>query len=213
MRRRLAVGLGTCLALALCSVADARAQALAVDLAFDQSFTSLDPLPSPAGFTLTASGIRLWGPLGVQVSFRSVSEPGGMLDQHCGFDGCVQGPFEQTYAMRTAGLGVSYDFVNPLDVWPKLVFSATANWQVERLRHLESGERTRIDPGGADLGAAAAAHLRLRPLVLGLRPELSLHYDRVFASDCLLDAPCWPARSVFGISAGFGWVFHAAPGS
>jgi hypothetical protein len=193
------------------SVTEVHAQAVSVDVAFDQSFTSLDPLPSPTGLTLTAGAIRLWGPLGVQATFRSVSEPGGVVDQRCGFESCVPGPFEQAYVMRTAGIGLSYDFVNPVDVWLTLVLSGTANWQVERLQHLESGERTTLDSGGADLGVAAAAHLRLWPLLFGLRPEITLHYDRVFPSECMLDAACWPARDVFGISAGFGWVFNRAP--
>jgi hypothetical protein len=208
--------IATCLALAALgalAVVEVRAQAVSLDVAFDQSFTSLDPLPSPTGYTLTAGAIRLWGPLGVQAMFRSVSEPGGVVDQSCGFESCVPGPFEQTHAMRTAGLGLSYDFVNPVDVWLTLVLSGTANWQVERLRHVESGERTTLDSGVTDVGVAAAAHLRLRPLWLGLRPEISLHYDRVFASDCRLDAACWPARDVFGISVGFGWIFNRTAGS
>jgi hypothetical protein len=201
-----------CLFLALppLRAAEARAQAVSVDVAFVQSFTSLDPLPSPAGVTLTAGALRLWGPLGVQATFRSVSEPGPMVEERCGFESCVTGPFEQTHAMRTAALGLSYDFVNPVDVWLTLVVSGTANWHVERFRHVETGERTSLDSGGTDYGVAAAAHLRLRPVVLGLRPEISLHYDHVFAGACLPDAACWPSRDVFGISAGFGWVLGRA---
>ncbi len=200
-----AVAVGAVMA-GLAPAAEASAQAWSVDVSFDQSFTSHEPLPSPNGFLITAGVLRLWGPVGWQVSLRGVSEPGGIVPQQCNFSSCVAGPFEQTHELQTLGLGLSYDFVNATDVWLTLVFSGTVNRQIERLRHVQTGEKTSIGPGGQDLGIAAAAHLRLRPLVLGLRPELALHYDRVFASDCAADAPCWPSRDVFGISAGFGWV-------
>lgn len=183
------------------------AQALSVDVAVDQSFTSLDPLPSPFGFAISTGGIRLWGPFGVQASFRSVSDPGGTVDQRCGVSTCVDGLFERSNHMRTVGFGLTFDFVNPVDVWLTLVLSGTANWQSERFRHIQTGEQATLESSGADLGLASAAYLRLRPLVLGLRPEVSLHFDRIFAGACAADAPCWPSRNVFGLSAGLGWVW------
>ena len=109
--------------------------------------------------------------------------------------------------MRTLGVGLTYDFVNPVDVWLTLVLSGTANWHSERFRHVQTGEHTTLGSGGAEFGIATAAYLRLRPLVLGLRPAVSFHYDRIFAGECAPDAPCWPSRDVFGLSAGFGWVW------
>jgi len=212
MRSSSAAWCGVCLTLAVFLRLEVHAQAWAVDVAFDQSFTSLDPLPSPTGVMLTAGGLRQWGPLGFQVSFRSVSEGGGTIAQRCTFASCVPGPFDQTHAMRTLGLGLSLAVPTPADVWLTLLLGATANWLVERLHHVRTGERSTVGSGVSDLGIASAVHLRLRPLVLGLRPEIALHYDRVFARECAADAACWTGGDVFGFSAGLGWVVGAAPG-
>ncbi len=190
---------------------DALGQAWSVDVSFDQSFTSLEPLPSPTGFTLTAGALQVWGPFGWQVSLRGVSEPGGTVPQRCNFATCEAGPFALTHELQTLGVGLSFDFVNPTDVWLTLVVGGTVNRQSERFRNVESGERASVG-SGHDYGLAAAVHLRLRPLVLGLRPQLALHYDRVFASACVPDATCWPSRDVFGVSAGFGWVLRTGSG-
>jgi hypothetical protein len=213
IRRCTAQVLGALLAIGLSVASEIHGQVWSLDVGYDQSFTSLDPLPSPTGYALAVAGMGLWGPLGIQASFRGVSERGGTVDQSCGLASCAMGPFDQTHTMRTAGFGLSYDLVSPMDLRLSLVFSGTATWQVERLRHVETGERSTLDAGGADVGASVAAYLGLRPLLLGLRPRFGLRYDRVFASDCVPDAPCWPGRDVFGVSAGVGWVFGAGPGT
>jgi hypothetical protein len=111
--------------------------------------------------------------------------------------------------MRTWGLGGSYDFRNSTGVFLTLALDATANWQVERLEHLGSRERTTFDGSATELGLGASANVRLRPLLARLRPVIALRYERIWGADCLQDAACWPDRDVFGLSAGFGWVFRA----
>jgi len=184
------------------------AQEVSFDVSFDQSFTSLEPVPSPTGFAVSAGLLRLWGPLGLEAGFRNAWDPGGTVDQRCGLDGCTTGPYEQTYTTRTAGLGLTYDVSPDSDVRLTLAAGATANWLARTDRHVSTGESATVDPTGSDLGLGASARIRLRPLWRGLRPGLSFHYERVLASDCVPDAPCWPGRSVLGFSVGFGWIFQ-----
>jgi hypothetical protein len=177
-------------------------------IAFSQSATSLDPVPWPRGFSASVGGISLWGPFGLQAMYRRVAESAGTIAQHCTFVGCVAGPFDRSYLIRTWGGGLSYDFRNRTDVFLTLGLNATGNRMVERLENLGTGERTSLDAEGARFGLGVSAQLRLRPLAAGIRPLLALRYDRIWGAECLQDASCWPDRNVFGLSAGVAWILR-----
>jgi hypothetical protein len=188
-----------------------QAQDWFMDWAFEQSFSGSDPFRSPGGFTASAGAIALAGPFGVHATYRNVSDGGDDLTQDCvgAAAGCVPGTLSVSYDMRTVGVGVSYDFINPTDVMLTLALTGTRNWPTERIRHVVTGQRFRNDLAST-LGFIASAHLRLRPVLGGIRPEFSVHYDRSGGGDCAADAACWGGRSAFGVSVGFGWVLRAS---
>lgn len=191
------------------AAASAEAQDWFMDWAFEQSFSSTDPLRSPGGFTASAGAIAVWGPIGVHATVRSISE-GADLVQECDGAGpsCVPGTLDVFYGMRSLGLGLSYDFVNPTDVLLTLALTGTKNWRTERIDHSVTGDRSARDLTSS-LGLSASAHLRLRPLLGGLRPEFSVRYDYSGDGTCDASNPCWEERSAFGVSVGLGWVLRA----
>lgn len=183
------------------------AQTFFLDGTFNQAYTS-DPLPSPMGFAIQAGRTGIWGPLGLQMSFRQVSEDRGEIAQSCGFASCVEGPFDQSYSMRTVGVGLSYDFINPTDVVLTLGMNAGANWQLERLENLVSGEQLNGSEIGSDYSLGGSLDLRLRPWLGPLRPVFSVRYDRIWASACPEDASCGSDRHAWAFSAGLGVAFR-----
>lgn len=183
------------------------AQALVIDAALNQSFTSVDPLTSPMGLSVSVGGVGLWGPMGFHASYRDVREDVGEVAQSCGPSSCVSGPFDQSYSMKTVGFGISYDFVNPTDVMLTLGLNGASNWQVEGLTHLQTGERSG-NSTGSNYSLGVSADLRLRPVTGRIRPLLSLRYDRIRDGRCEADAACLRGRSVFGFAAGVSWVLR-----
>lgn len=184
------------------------AQAYFVDVSIDQAYAS-EPLPSPFGFSVALGRTSLVGPWGLHLSWRSVSEQGDHgLPQVCGQTTCVDGPFDQSFSMRTMALGLSYDFQNPVDVYLNLGLNAGRTRQIEHLTHLDTGEETdeRTD---WDYSLGGSLDLRLRPLVGPLRPAFGARYDRIFGGACTPDASCLPDRSVWSLSAGLSWVAPA----
>lgn len=184
------------------------AQAYFVDASMDQAYAS-DPLPSPFGFSVALGRTSLIGPWGLHVAWQSLSERGdSAIPQICGESACVDGPFDQSFSMRTMSVGLSYDFRNPVDVYLNLGLNAGRTRQIERLTHLDTGEETE-DPTDWDHSLGGSLDLRLRPLFGPLRPAFSLRYDRIFGGSCAADAPCLPDRSVWSLSAGLSWVAPA----
>ena len=180
-----------------------------LDVAFDQSFSSNDPLRSPSGFSVGAGVIALWGPVGVHASYRDVADAGDdiVLDCADGPASCVPGTLGVTYQLKAAGVGISYDFINPTGVMLTLAVTGTRNWRREKVRHSATGQAYDHELS-ASLGVAASAHLRLRPLGGGMRPELGLHYRSSGRGDCVAGAACWQGRRALGISVGFSWVLR-----
>jgi hypothetical protein len=187
----------------------AEAQDWFVDWAFEKSFTSTEPYRSPDGFTVGIGGMALWGPLGLEATYRSLSSASRAVPQDCAGApaSCVPGSLRMSYRMRTAGLGVSYDFVNPTDVVLTVTVAGTKNWHREHARHLDTGERFGNDLASS-LGFSTSAHLRLRPILSGLRPELTVRYDRSGSGHCSTEPACVTGQSAFGVSVGFGWVLR-----
>lgn len=66
--RRLVVWSAATLVLA----SPAHAQDWFADVAFNQSVTSLDALPSPSGLVINAGGLGLWGPLGLHLRYERI---------------------------------------------------------------------------------------------------------------------------------------------
>ena len=179
------------------------AQTFFLDGMLNQAYTS-DPLPSPMGFAIQAGRTGIWGPLGLQFLYRQVFEDGGEVAQSCGFASCIDGPFNQSYSMRTVGMGLSYDFINPTDVVLTLAMNAGANWQLESLEHIDSGEELTGTEIGSDYSLGGSLDLRLRPWLGPLRPVFSVRYDRIWAGDCAADTSCGSDRNAWAFSAGLG---------
>ena len=179
------------------------AQTFFLDGTLHQAY-SADPLPSPLGFAVQVGRTGIWGPLGLQLHYRHMSEDGGEVAQSCGFTSCVDGPFNQSYSMRTAGVGLSYDFINPTDVVLTLAMNAGANWQLENLERVDSGEEIDGSEIGSDYSLGGSLDLRLRPWLGPLRPVFSVRYDRIWAGDCAADTSCGTDRNAWAFSAGLG---------
>lgn len=186
----------------------AGAQAYFIDAAIDQAYAS-DPLPSPLGFSLALGRTSLLGPLGLQVSLRSLFEHGGSdIAQKCDLSGCTAGPFDQSFSMRMISFGLSYDFRNPTGVYLDLGLNAGSSYQIEHLTHVETGQEME-ERTDSDFTLGGSMDLRLRRLIGPFRPAFGARYDRVFASPCDADAACFPDRSVWSLSAGLSWVAPA----
>lgn len=183
------------------------AQSWFMDVAFDQSFSSNDPLHSPGGFAGSMGAVAVWGPLGIHATYRDVSDGGDDMLQDCGGApaSCVPGTLAVSYQMKSAGLGISYDFINPTDVMLTLGVTATKNWRTERVEHLSTGAQF-LNDLPTSYGVLASAHLRLRPLITGIRPEFSVYYDHSGRGECQADAACWRGHKAFGLAVGFSWV-------
>lgn len=180
-----------------------------MDIAFDQSFSSSDPFRDPGGFSASTGAVAVWGPVGLHATFRRVTDGGEESFRDCeeAPASCVPGTLAVSYTMRSAGLGISYDFINPTDVMLTLGLTATRNWRTERVDHLATGQRFVNDlPTG--LGVSASAHLRLRPLLGALRPEFSVRYDYSGSGECAADAACLAGHEAYGVSIGFSWVLR-----
>lgn len=182
-----------------------QAQDWFLDGSVDQSFSSSDPYRSPRGFTAAAGTIALVGPFGFHVTYGQVSDSGPDVLQDCSGAAtpCVPGALSTSFSMRTAGVGVSYDFVNPTDVMLTLSLTGTKSWHTERLVHRVTGVRSENDLT-SNLGFSAAAQLRLRPVLAGVRPEFTIHYDHGGRGE-------WGGRNALGFSVGFGWVVRTPP--
>jgi len=202
--RVVAVMLGLGIAM-LGAAPDTSAQALYLDAKATQGLAD-DPLPSPLGVSFAVGRTSLLGPLGLQVGFRSFYEDGprnGTLD--CAETNCPDGPFEQSFVMRSVAFGVSYDFRNPTDVHMNLGLNGGLHWQIDRVENLDAGstEQARSDP---DLSLGLSLDLRLRPLFGPFRPAFTARYDKIFGGSCAPETACLPDRSVWGFSAGLSWL-------
>jgi hypothetical protein len=120
----------------------------------------------------------------------------------------VSGPLFRSYTLRTLGVGLSYDFVNPTGVFLTMALTGGSNWQIERIEDRGTDETSTASRTGSDLGLGASMHLRLRPVFVGARPTFAVRYERMWGDACLggLDSACLPGRSVT-LSAGLSWVF------
>lgn len=196
----------------LCSAiwgSDVEAQDWFLDVAVDRAFSSSDLLRSPGGFSAGTGAIAVWGPLGFHVTYRDVSDGGDDFATDCSGTSlpCDPGTFAVSYEERAAGLGISYDFINPTDVMLTLAFTGTRNWRREKVTHLSTG-RPYDHEVSSSFGFSAAAQLRLRPLMGGMRPELGLRYDHSGRGRCGVDIACWQGHDAFGLSFGFSWVLR-----
>jgi hypothetical protein len=180
-----------------------------LDATFDQSFSSRDPLRTPGGFSVSTGGIAVLGPIGFHGLYRTLKEGGDDISMDCAgvLAPCVPGTLGVSYEMRSAGVGISYDFINPTDVMLTLALTGTRNWRRERLTHRVTGQPFDHELS-ASLGLSASAHLRLRPLVSGMRPEFAVRYDHSGRGACASGSACWQGHRAFGLSIGVGWVLR-----
>ena len=191
------------------SLAEVSAQVAFIDAGLNQSYTSSDALGSPLGFSVVVGGLGLLGPLGLEVSYRDLSEGAGQIAQTCEMLECTLGPFDRSFSLRTIGVGISYDIENPTDVMLTLGLHGATNRQTEHLRNVETGARTDAGESDSDYSVGFSADLRLRPVMARLRPAFTVRYDRVSQGSCPAGASCFRGRDVVSISAGVSWVQRA----
>jgi len=194
----------------LVSPPDLEAQAPFIDVGLQQSFTSSAALRTPLGVSAALGVLGLWGPMGVEVSYRDVSEGGGPIGQPCDIAQCPEGGFvDRSLSLRTLGVGISYDIENPTDVMLTLGLHGALNRQTEHLTDIDTGVRSSVTGTDSDFSFGLSADLRLRPVVSRLRPAFTFRYDRVSTITCAADAACFGGRNVWGLSAGISWVLRA----
>lgn len=200
-RFRLSLGAITSVIVAV-EASPIQAQDWFMDGSIDQSFSSSDPYRSPRGFTAATGALAVLGPVGFHVSYSQVTDGGADVPQNCAGAPapCAPGMLSTSFGMRTVGIGVSYDFVNPTDVMLTLSVTGTKSWHSQRLEHLATGDRTESDLA-PNLGFSTALQLRLRPMLAGIRPEFAVHYDHGGRG-------AWVSRDALGFSVGLGWVIR-----
>lgn len=195
-----------CLASALLPTAPDRlqAQALDLDFAIEQAFTTLDEMGTPTGYRVGMAIPWMIGPVGLEIGYRTVSENLGVREQRCGMDSCTPGPFETAMSLRAATLGVGVArMLNPFVEWSAGI-SGSLTWQETEYRpgpdvSPEAYDNERIGP---DPGLGGYASLRFPPLLSALRPFLYARAEWIAGGACAADAACFGDRYLG--SAGIG---------
>ena len=184
------------------------AQAVDLDFAVEQAFTTQRDLGSPTGYRAGVAFPKLLGPVGIDFAYRSVSEYLGERPAQCGFDVCTPGPFDAVMRMRTAALGVSAArMLNPF-VEFSVGGSVSFTWQDSEYGPTPAADPQAIataETAGPDLGGGVFATWRFPPLVSVLRPFLYTRAEWIRSGPCAADALCFGTRYLG--SAGIG--FHA----
>ena len=176
-----------------------------VGAAFQQAFTSTSTLESPRGLSLFFGADKIWGPVGLSFGYQHVSQGSGVVAQTCGFDfdSCTPGPFDQSHSLETAALGLSlHPASGPLAIFT-LGVNVSLSSQAERLEHVDTGEVTK-GRVGPDLGFGISTRLEF-PVTRKIHPFFSAKYDRILASTCDPDAPCFGGRHVARLGIGLLW--------
>lgn len=195
-----------CLACTLPTVAPDRleAQALDLDFAIEQAFTSLDDMGTPSGYRVGLAIPWMLGPVGFEIGYRRISEDLGVRTQLCGLDTCTPGPFDTVMRMEAVLLGVGASrMLNPF-VELSTGVTGSLTWQ-----DVEYRPRPDASPGaygtervGPDPGVGAYASLRFPPLLSALRPFLYARAEWIDGGACAADAACFGDRYLG--SAGIG---------
>lgn len=172
------------------------AQAVDLDFAVEQAFTTLRDMGTPTGYRVGVSLSNLVGPVGIDVGYRSISEYLGERPQRCGMDACTPGPFEAVMRMRAAWLGVSVSrMLNPF-VQLSVGGAATLTWQGTEYGPTNAGpqEAAVTETAGPDLGGGVFATWRFPPVVSVLRPFVYARAEWVRSGPCAADAACFGTR-------------------
>ncbi len=180
------------------------AQALDLDFAIEQAFTTLDDMRTPTGYRVGMAIPWMIGPVGFELGYRTVSEDLGVRTQQCGLDTCTPGPFDTVMRMRAATLGVGVSrMLNPF-VELSAGVTGSLTWQDTEYR-----PRPDASPGaygtervGPDPGLGAYTSLRFPPLLSALRPFLYARAEWIAGGACAADAACFGDRYLG--SAGIG---------
>lgn len=180
------------------------AQSVDVNVAVNQSFTSVESVPSPTGWRIGVHAPSRFGRLGVQAGIRHVSESGGEISGYCGLF-CVDGPFDQSFQLTTVDFGLMYAVVPGAVANLNLGVAGSLSSQRQRLEHLETGDVSSRSSVGPDLGVGVFAEARFPRLVLGFRPMAYARYDRIGASECVADGSCYGGRHVATVGVGIAW--------
>lgn len=185
---------------------DSGAQALDLDFAVEQAFTTLDDMGTPTGYRLGLALPSLLGPVGLEAGYRMVQERPAARAQRCGLSGCVPGPFQTVMRMRAATLGVGWStMLNPF-VEMTAGVTGSLTWQDIEYAPADGGvSGTAVldtETTGPDPGLGAYATWRFPPLLSVLRPFLYARAEWVDGGSCVPDAACFGARYLG--SAGIG---------
>ena len=123
----------------------------------------------------------------------------------CGAFFCEDGPFDRVYLLRTGSAGLTYRVVRSARLDVAIGVAASFSHQSLRLTRPDNGETSSRDAVGPDLGVDVGADLGFGLLAWGLRPRISLRYQRTTASDCPADASCYGGRNVGTLGVGLAW--------
>ena len=184
----------------------AYAQALDLDVALEQALTTVDDMQTPTGYRVGLAVPWLFGPVGVEMSYRAARQHVGEQAQRCSSDGCTPGPFDTALRMRAVTLGVGWSvMLNPF-VEMSTGVTASMHWQ-----DIEYGPGEGANPdldaygtdvAGPDPGFGAYLSWRFPPLLSALRPFLFTRAEWISAGSCPADGTCFGHRYLG--SAGIG---------
>ncbi len=200
--------LGCCGLIVGAMPADGAAQAVDLDFAVEQAFTTQRDLGSPTGYRTAVAFPNLIGPVGIDVGYRSVSEYLGEQPVRCGLDVCTPGPFDAVMRMRTAALGVSVSHMLKRFVEFSVGGTAMLTWQDSEYGPTSAAGPEAIttnETAGPDMGGGVFATWRFPPILSVLGPFLYTRAEWIRSGTCAADALCFGTRYL--VSAGIG--FHA----
>lgn len=178
------------------------AQVVDLDVAFDQSFTSLSVLGSPRGVQVGLTANRLLGRIGIQVGYRHLTEYRGELTRYCDAFSCTPGPFDQSHVLNTAAVGLTLNAVRTIFVDVNVGFTTSFSKQEQELVNLDTGEETRRNSVGPDMGFGLFGDVRLPSIGFRLHPILYGRYERIGASECVPDGACFGGRHIGSVGLG-----------
>lgn len=184
------------------------AQVVDLDIAYNQTLTSVAEFRAPRGMRVGFTANRLLGRVGLQVSYRHLNRYAGEIPDYCGDSSCTPGPFDESEFLNTTSVAITLNVVRTIFVDTNVGFFTSFSTQGQHLVNLDTGEETRHNSVGPDMGFGVLGDIRFPPIAFGIHPVLSGRYERIGASDCVADGPCLGGRHVGSVGIGLALRFR-----